>query len=137
MVIQRLQSLWLLIATVLIAVAGSTPWLYDSVRAYTVNDFPSMAVVLWLGCLFAFLAIFLFKNLRLQMRITVLSLLMVLVAVLNGIVIFTRVGESMLEPRFSIGCSLMLLIAVVCDVLALRGMSRDSKKLRNSDRLWS
>ena len=69
MVIQRIQTVWLFIATLLMVFVGLRPIAWIDTVAVTVNDYPTLSILNWLTVAMTFLAIFMFKNLRLQKTI--------------------------------------------------------------------
>lgn len=135
MVIQRIQSLWLLIATVLMIIIGVRPFAWEGDQAVFLNDFPVLAVINWLIACLLFIAIFTFKNLKLQKTITMVSLLLMVVLAVTGFIYQQRMLPEA-TPEWG-GGVLLLIPAAVLDVMAYQGMSRDQRRLRNADRLWS
>lgn len=139
MVIQRWQSVLLLLAVVLMCIFCSTPFatrtLEGTVEATDVfiSEAPVLLVLNILVAVLLFIAIFLFKNLRLQMRVTVIS--MVLIATSMAASAFVVYGGGMATNLIWVGGVLLLLAALVCALAALRFMSRDRNLLRSYDRL--
>lgn len=134
MVIQRIQTLWLLIATCFMAALYVRPIAWVTDKALFVNDFPVLTVIDILIAVLLIISIFTFKNLKLQKTITRLSLLlMAVIAVAGSFFLYRNAPDATLEWG---GGIVLLVIAAIFDILALRGMSRDEKKLRNADRLW-
>lgn len=135
MVIQRIQTLWLLIATVIMVVIGLRPFVWVGDAPVYLSDFPVLAIIDWLIAVLLFICIFTFKNLRLQKNIALISLLLMVVLAITGFIYEARMMPEA-YPEWG-GGVLFLIIAAIFDVMAYRGMNRDQKKLRNSDRLWS
>lgn len=135
MVIQRIQTLWLLISMVLVIVAALRPFAWLGDQPLFVNDYPVLAVLTWLIACLLFISIFCFKNLRLQKNISLLSLFLMVILAVVGFIYQARLMPEAV-PEWG-GGVLFLIIAAIFDVMAYRGMNRDQKKLRNSDRLWS
>lgn len=134
MVIQRWQSVLLLIASVLMCLLTFTP-LAKAADATPIgmSHAPVLLVVNILVAVLLFIAIFLFKNLKLQMRVTLISIvLMVCLAVSSGFVLYA--GSQGAEIMWT-GGVLLLLVALVCAVGGLRLMRRDRNILRSYDRL--
>lgn len=135
MVIQRIQTLWLLVSVILMVVIGIIPFgsAGDGVPVY-LNDCTTLAILDWLSIVLLILAIFSFKNLKLQKKITILSFLMMIgLGVITTLYVIWNLNLS--EISF-LSC-IFLLLAMIFSLLGYRGMSRDQKKLRDSDRLWS
>lgn len=135
MVIQRIQTLWLLIALVLMVITGFQPFAWIGTQPYYLNDFPVLAVINWLVVALLFIDIFLFKNLRLQKTVSLVSLLLMVTLCVVGFIYQQRMLPEAL-PEWG-GGVLLVSLAAIFDALAWRGMSRDHKKLSNSNRLWS
>lgn len=136
MVIQRLQSLLLLLAAALmglmfLAPLGTTT---EPVQVLTlVNWLPLAIVDIVIGVLLL-IDIFLFKNLRLQMMVASISALMMcaLAGLYTGVMCYNL--DPSVQPTFG-GASLMLLGAFVLTLIARRLMARDRNLLRSADRI--
>lgn len=140
MVIQRWQSLLLLIATVLMGYMCASPLAQTAAADATVaptpffvHEAPVFMILNIVIAVLLFLAIFMFKNLKLQMRVTVLSIvLMAASAVTGGIILYKAMPDATIVWS---GAVLLLLFAAICAVMALRFMKKDYKLLRSADRL--
>lgn len=140
MVIQRWQTLLLLLAAVLMAVINFLPVASladaanpNSYTAMFTTDAPVLVVIDGLICALLFIGIFLFKNLRLQMRVTILTiLLMCVLAVVGGIILYRHSALSGIEWS---GAVMLLGCALVLAIGAYRLMLRDRNLLRSADRL--
>lgn len=141
MVIQRWQSVWLLFASILVAMfcfvpvaVVSDPAAELAVANLSMADFPVLAIVNGLVALLLFIAIFLYKNTKRQKTITLLSMLLIcVIAVVTITVAFTGNDEA---TRVEIGGSVLLLLgALVFAGMAYRGIRNDEKLLRAADRL--
>lgn len=135
MVIQRIQTLWLLLALGATIVVALRPFSWLGVEPVFVADFPVLAVLTWLIACLLFINIFTFKNLKLQKSVSLLSLVLMVILAIVGFIYQARLMPEAV-PEWG-GGVLFLIVAAFFDVLAYRGMARDQKKLRNSDRLWS
>ena len=134
--IQRIQSLWLLLAAAC-AFAGfkfpyysgtklNDPLLYELNATSTIL---LMITTIAVGML-ALINIFLFKKRTLQLRLCVLGIL--LEAVL--IFLYYRETTTFTQGTYSLTAILHSII-VLAFVLAARGINKDSKLLKESDRL--
>lgn len=139
MVIQRIQSLFLLISGVLMAVvcfAVPVAHLEDAEGAIATVHIYDMLPVMILDLLTAVLlliSIFLFKNLKFQIKVTRISIvLIVLSAIVEFVALYSQVGNLQIVW---IGSAIMLGCALICAFLALRGMISDQKLLSSYDRL--
>lgn len=137
--IQRLQSIWLLLAAAFDAVTFRFPfysgdWLKD--------NFPDKVVDLnaqtniWLTILtvmtgaLAFVTIFLFDNRKLQLRLTYLGIFM---SVILLVLYFVEMG-SFVHGTVALWCIFYFAI-LGCLILAARGITKDEKLIKSMDRL--
>lgn len=137
MVIQRWQTLLLLAAAILMVAINFSPLasLGASQKPDTVftTDFAILMIVDGLVAVLLFLGIFLFKNLQLQIKVTVLSIvLMCVLAVTGGIVLYRQSAIQGIEWS---GAVLLLICALILAMGALRLQKRDRNLLRSADRL--
>ena len=140
MVIQRWQSLLLLVAVVLMAIFCSTPYAIRmaSEAAVTpspvfVKDAPVFLVINLLVAALLFISIFLFKNLRLQMRVTLVSIILMVASLATcGFILWAAEPDAELLWT---GGVILLLVALICAIAALRCMKRDYRLLKSYDRL--
>lgn len=140
MVIQRWQSLLLLIAVVLMCIFCSTPYARISAAEATlaptsvfVYDAPVFLTINIVIAVVLFIAIFMYKNLRRQMTVTIISIvLMCASAVTCGFILYGTMPDAELIWT---GGVLLLLVALVCALAAYRFMRKDLKLLRSYDRL--
>ncbi len=148
MVIQRIQSVYLLIAVILMAVFAFFPALsfqlgdktvlygaLESGRAGSMHVDPLMLTLIVLISLLALIDIFLYKNLQRQMTVCFVDIIIgIAMLVAIGIQAFTvhgREGWSVCWQWY-----LVLPVLSICFLmLAHKSMSNDKKKLRDADRL--
>lgn len=134
MVIQRWQSVLLLISAIFVALAGILPY------AVTANGVDVCAVqtsvLLCVDILVALLLlidIFLYRNLRYQMKVTRLALGLIVVLE-AAIAAYTCAGLEGATISI-IGGIVMPVLALISAFVALRLMLRDYRLLRSADRL--
>lgn len=134
MVIQRWQSLLLLVAAVLMIALNFLPVAtLSNGSSFFTTDAEILLIVDGLISVLLIIGIFLFKNLRLQMRITLLTaLLMCVLGAVTAIILYRNSPVAHIEWT---GATLLLLCAVVLTVGAYRLMRRDHNLLRSADRL--
>lgn len=133
MVIQRIQTVWLLVALVFMIFIGIRPLASTAAGPLMLTDMPVLLVIDILIGILLFLSIFMFKNLKLQKKVTILS--MVMMAVLGVASTFFIYNSQ--DAAIEWGGGLILLIfALIFGFLAYRGMSKDERKLKASDSLW-
>ena len=134
--IQRIQTLWLLLASACAFAGFKFPY-YSGTNAkglspYELNATENILLMLitaLVGSL-ALIIIFLFKKRTLQLRLCVLGIL--LEAVL--IFLYYREVRTFSQGTYSLTAILHSVI-VLAFVLAARGINKDSKILKESDRL--
>ena len=156
MVIQRWQSVMLLIAGVMMGIFSFCSLGQIQAEAYTfditalgisregIATSPDEAtgistlilfIVSILGCILPLIDIFCFKNLNLQKKVALISGLF---AAASGIIVaFTASGFAS-EFQANVGWSTFIcapLIALIADIMAYRLIVSDQKKLRAADRL--
>lgn len=84
MVIQRIQTLWLFIALVFMAVIGFRPIASFESTDIFLTDAPVLLVIDILVAALLIISIFTYKNLRLQKKITMLSVIMMAALATGG-----------------------------------------------------
>lgn len=138
MQIQRIQTLLLLAAVIIIGIFCLTPFAQTtgadgSVSDVFVKDAPVLLIVNACIGVLLFLNIFLYKNLHRQMTVTLVSLLL-----LAGSAVGCGFVATVGMPGASLiwtGGVVLLLIAMLFALSAYRCMRRDKRKLASYDRL--
>ena len=134
MVIQRWQSVLLLISAIFVALAGILPYAVtaNGVDVCAVQT-PVLLCVDILVALLLLIDIFLYRNLRYQMKVTrlALGLIVVLEAAIAAYTCAGLEGATI----FIIGGIVMPVLALISAFAALRLMLRDYRLLRSADRL--
>ena len=148
MVIQRIQSVYLLIAVILMAIfaffpvltfeVGSKSFVYGALETGNVGMThidPLMLVLVLLVALLALIDIFLYKNLQRQMTVCFVDIIIALsMLVAIGIQTYILSTHEILNLRLQ-WFLLLPVFAIIFLMLAHKAMSRDKKALRDSDRL--
>ncbi len=140
MVIQRWQSVLLLLAVVLMAIFCCTPIATysldgsaESLSAVYVKDAPVLLTVALLVAVLLFISIFMYKNLKRQMTVTLLSILLIVATIVTG---FFVIYNAYPGANFVVfGGLVLLVIAMILALGAYRCMKSDQRKLRSYDRL--
>ena len=134
MVIQRWQSVLLLISAIFVALAGILPYAVtaNGVDVCAVQT-PVLLCVDILVALLLLIDIFLYRNLRYQMKVTrlALGLIVVLEAAIAAYPCAGLEGATI----SIIGGIVMPVLALISSFVALRLMHRDYRLLRSADRL--
>ena len=148
MVIQRIQSVYLLIAVILMVVfaffpaltfeLGGRQFVYGALEAGKVGVThidPLMLMLVVLISLLALIDIFLFKNLQRQMTVCFVDIII-------GLAMLVAIGVQAFYVNGKDGVTLtwqwyllLPILSIVFLMLAHKAMSRDKKMLRDSDRL--
>lgn len=132
MVIQRWQSLLLFVALILMAC-------YNFSVMATVGSgelVPTEYVFLWVpavaAALLLFIDIFLYKNLKLQMRVAVVSLIVILAVGVSTVVVVSRIPDAVYSW---FGAPFYIFSAIILTIFARYLMGKDLRLLRSVDRL--
>jgi len=156
--IQRIQTLYLLLATVLMSLtlflplATITPKGGEELvlRAYTIDNVPTgeigsdlqiylicLCCLLALPTLMSFVIIFLYKNRLLQIRLCVSEIVLLVGALaFIGIYCYRLYDIIAVDAVFTLGfTSLMPIFAIVFVALAIRGIAKDEALVRSLDRI--
>lgn len=136
--IQRIQSVWLLLASIFDAITFRFPfyvgdWQKDTVPAIidlNAQLTTPLTIVTVLTGILAFLTIFLFNNRKLQLRLTYLGMLLSLVLL---VLYFFEMGNFN-SGDMALWC-LFYFAVLLFYVLAARGIQKDQKLIRSLDRL--
>ncbi len=151
--IQRIQTLYLLIATALMAVTIFTPMaqFFDGTQEYTLTAFalkdaagvtaqPTiyMGILLALAGVLPFIVIFLFKNRQLQIRLCAAEIVL-LVGSLVVMGIYYYLSARLFDSVNGLGSLklgvIMPLLSIVFVALATRAIFRDEVLVRSLDRI--
>ncbi len=138
MVIQRLQTLFLLIAVIVMCAFCALPYATGTAENGTTveifaKDAPVLLIVNILIAVLLFISIFMFKNLRQQKKVTLLSMILICTSVVTSCVIVyaNTPGGALIWT----GGVVLLVVALVFALMAYRRMSRDQRILRSYDTL--
>lgn len=150
--IQRIQSVYLLVVTILLVVAMCMPvGLFIGADGITENVFKPLGVsmadgsfqstwglfgILLLSAIIAFCTIFLFRNRMLQVRMTIFSSIL-LIGYYIAFAAFMFVLKSDFEAMtFKFGWALCLpAVSIILNYLAFRAIYRDELMVKAADRL--
>ena len=146
MVIQRIQTLYLLVALVMMAAfAFLTSFSFDVAgNEYVVGTLATgvdgkTSINLLMLCLnglvvvLTAIAIFSYKNLKLQKRLCSISIILLIALLISiGVMILGATDEQNLSIDIS---NVLPVVSLVLLFLAYRGISRDQRILSDSDRL--
>jgi len=147
--IQRIQSLYLLIAAVLLTVASFFPFYTFNAGQVVMDGFSvhssegikifstvPLNIINWLAALLSLIIIFLYKNRILQMRLTTYTIIILLGFYL--LLIYYRFSalpkiETITQSKLEI-YSLFPVISAILLYMAARAIKKDEDKIRSMDR---
>ena len=138
MVIQRWQTVLLALAVIVMAIFCSTPFATVSATAEQVEgvylkDAPVLMIVSILIGIVLFLSIFMYKDLKRQMTMTLVSMVLLVAAIVTGIFI---VYYAMPNAHLVIlGGVTLLVVTFILALGAYTMMNRDRKLLDSYNRL--
>jgi len=140
--IQRIQSLWLIVVALaafatsqLTIFVGTLPNGTELPLQLSSNLLLAIVIIL-LGCL-ALINLFLFRNRKLQFRLSILGLILSI----GFLFLEYYVVENFFKPKYSILTgtyqvgALLPVVMIVFFFLAARGIRKDEKLVRSMDRL--
>lgn len=142
--LQRIQTLYLLIATVLMAlitflpmVTYTTPTGVEQLKAF---DLIYIGALLAICTLIPFVTIWLFKNRWLQIRLCFAELVLLLGAQIFAIVYSVRVTSGMRDTISGLVADKSITIifpaiAMILVALAIRGIIKDQQLIKSLDRI--
>jgi len=135
--IQRIQSVWLFLASLLTFLTLKLSFYSGTLLADNqyhqlngTDDLLLMILTIALGML-TFITIFLFKKRVVQLRLTVLALLLDLALIY---LYYRQTITKFTQGEYAITAALHLVI-ILALVFAARGINNDEKLIKNSDRL--
>lgn len=136
--IQRIQSIWLLLASGCAFLSLKLPFFIgtnkEGITSYKLTgtgNFIIMLLTIAIAVL-AFIIIFLYKNRKLQIRLSVLGIMLELLLIF---LYYLQVKSFVTGSGTYALSSLLHSCIVFFFYLAIRGIAKDLKVIRNSDRL--
>lgn len=146
--IQRIQTIFMILAACALSVQAFTPLLHSSINAqsgifqdgnvFIKENIPAYAL-LWTATIMTIIAIFIFKNRKTQKLLVLLSILVVLACNLTSGLSFFAPSEAIvnnLHASISPGIgAFMPLVGLITLLLAYRGINKDDKIVKSMDRL--
>lgn len=133
MQIQRIQSLWLIIAFICALVSLCFPWIETGALSYGAESNPILLIIGLLATILPLIGLFTYRNLRRQKLITLIAALMAVLS-LGYVVALSWLGP---DPEVSVTLLAPCLMALsgIFDALARRAIISDEKLLKSADRL--
>lgn len=135
MVIQRIQSLYLLLASAFMALFTFLPLaIFPDQTSVSPSCYPVYLVLNLTTAVLMFIDIFLFKNLRQQITIAKVIVMLVLGSAVCGAVTIVY-GSTPTNANVQWYSVLLLCAAFIFTLLAIKNMNRDYRKLKSYDSL--
>lgn len=133
MVIQRWQSVLLLISAILMSWSCFVPVaMVNGASPFQISDNVIMLIASIVIAVLYFVAIFMFSNLKRQMKFArAISILQALLLI--GELVFIKTSQS--APVELTWGWIPALVSILCAIVAIRLMNRDHALLRSADRL--
>lgn len=140
MVIQRMQTVFLFIATVLMVLFTFMPFASTTTDMQVANlhpkDFPVYMILNLLIAVLLVISIFTFRNLKQQKKVTLLSMMLIVCsAVTGGFLLYGPNAPKGAVELVWAGGILLLIGALIFALLAYRGIRKDQKTLSSYDRI--
>jgi drug/metabolite transporter (DMT)-like permease len=146
--IQRLQSIFLVLAAAMMALLFTRPMSFITTSNTTaqgmlgdgifeVNDQIVLVALVVIGVLLPLVALFLFKHRKLQIKLSWLAIGLIIGIVISSLALFWQEYQS-LTPSAEVSLSfgyIPLLVAIVLLIVAIRLIRKDEKLVRSADRL--
>ena len=131
MMIQRIQSIYLLVAAISMSLISFKVTVYTlNETLFMAQDDTKMFILTIVGAIFSLLGLFMFKNRKFQMKLIRLT---VLIQIIIGVRIF------MLFNKFEVvlNNSFLFLMAftLIALIMAYRGVKKDDDLVRSIDRI--
>ncbi len=142
--IQRIQTLFLALAAILngliftqpfAATSESVPGIFED-KLYTVQDHVILMILTIIGVLIGVIAIFMYKNRPLQIRMSYLGATLGIVLPLIALLIYMNHSPELGDTEVTDKAGIYLpILVIVFYVLASRFIQKDNKLVRSMDRL--
>ncbi len=142
--IQRIQTIFLFLASAAslsllkVPMAVGIPSTQIAVLAdgrFTLYDHVGLLIAFAGGGILALLAIFLFRNRSLQMKLSLLSLFFILAGIGVAAYLLFNQARGLLDNFFPVTGSLLPIAAVILTLLAYRYIKKDEQLVKSMDRL--
>ncbi len=143
--IQRIQSIFLLISAIALALLFKFPFAVSDQatasfladRRFDILDHPALMILAGLGALLALVALFLFKNRPVQLKLSTFVIVLSVLLIVFSIILFLNESKAVAKSvNIEDGLGVYLpLAALVFAVLASRFIKKDEKTVQSMDRL--
>ena len=131
MMIQRIQSIYLLAATIsMILISFKVPVYTLNETFFMAQDDTKMFILTIVGAIFSLLGLFMFKNRKFQMKLIRLTVLIQMIIGVRIFMLFNKF-EVVLNNSFLF----LMAITLIALIMAYRGVKKDDDLVRSVDRI--
>ena len=131
MMIQRIQSIYLLVAAISMSLISFKVTVYTlNETLFMAQDDTNMFILTIVGAIFSLLGLFMFKNRKFQMKLIRLT---VLIQMIIGVRLFMLFNKF--EVVLNNSLLFLLAFALIALIMAYRGVKKDDDLVRSVDRI--
>ena len=131
MMIQRIQSIYLLVAAISMSLISFKVPVYNlNETLFMAKDDTKMFVLTIVGAIFSLLGLFMFKNRKFQMKLIRLTILIQMIIGVRIFMLFNKF-EVVLNNSFLF----LMAFTLIALIMAYRGVKKDDDLVRSVDRI--
>lgn len=131
MMIQRIQSIYLLVAAISMSLISFKVPVYNlNETLFMAKDDTKMFVLTIVGAIFSLLGLFMFKNRKFQMKLIRLTVLIQMIIGIRIFMLFNKF-EVVLNNSFLF----LMAFTLIALIMAYRGVKKDDDLVRSVDRI--
>ena len=131
MMIQRIQSIYLLVAAISMTLISFKVPVYNlNETLFMAQDDTKMFVLTIVGAIFSLLGLFMFKNRKFQMKLIRLTVLIQMIIGIRIFMLFNKF-EVVLNNSFLF----LMTFTLIALIMAYRGVKKDDDLVRSVDRI--
>ena len=131
MMIQRIQSIYLLVAAISMSLISFKVTVYTlNETLFMAQDDTKMFILTIVGAIFSLLGLFMFKNRKFQMKLIRLTVLIQMIIGIRIFMLFNKF-EVVLNNSFLF----LMAFTLIALIMAYRGVKKDDDLVRSVDRI--
>ena len=131
MMIQRIQSIYLLVAAISMSLISFKVTVYTlNETLFMAQDDTKMFILTIIGAIFSLLGLFMFKNRKFQMKLIRLTVLIQMIIGVRIFMLFNKF-EVVLNNSFLF----LMAFTLIALIMAYRGVKKDDDLVRSVDRI--
>ena len=131
MMIQRIQSIYLLVAAISMSLISFKVTVYTlNETLFMAQDDTKMFILTIVGAIFSLLGLFMFKNRKFQMKLIRLTVLIQMIIGVRIFMLFNKF-EVVLNNSFLF----LMALTLIALIMAYRGVKKDDDLVRSVDRI--